>query len=744
MNHHIDIYKDIDRLLADGRINEALDLITNSAAAVGASAEIRSATSRLRESYSLMTGYALSGLPDLSRPELYRDIAESVRSLAERLHRLSRIEDAPTLYFNTLRFRLASPELNIATLLSEYRRVLNRIQTAMLTEDADRAGRDFTIRAEDIEKRIFDLIWTTHPLSVDDVAAIGNLMTDPSLPSHFKALCISALMMGELEYHDESRLRLLMDAYELPDTSLSVRALCALLIAMSIRRDRPMSGPLSRRFALLTDNPGWAHDVRMAMLQFIRTRDTERIGRKLTEEVIPDMMKLRPGMEKLSDLPLDPESMEENPEWAELLDKSGVADKLRELQELQEDGADVMMVTFSNLKTFPFFHDISNWFLPFHSSHSLVAFGSDPSQRVMGEILSSSPMLCSSDRYSVVLSLSQMPQQQRDMMAAQLKANSDAVASMSFGDLTTASKDREQMARGYVQDLYRFFRLFRRKGEFSDPFATPLNLVTVAPLAPLFDDEESLRLVGEFYFRHSHYAEALEIFERLAVQVPPSAELFQKMGFCCQMTGNLPEAIRYYGQSELLNSENDWTVRKLALCHRMSGNFKEALAYYRRLEKNKPDDAGIAFNIGVCEMMLSHYDKAIPYFYKVEFLKGESVRSSRPLFESLLASGDFQKAAKYSALILGRDPSPRDLLLAGLLDVRTGNLKSAVERFARSIAARNFDTDDFVNDFKANLHVVGEPGTLLPDGTEMLPDELTLSLIVDAAIAESAQLGGKI
>ena len=41
MNHHIDISKDIERLLSDGRVNEALDLIDNSAATLGAIAEIR-------------------------------------------------------------------------------------------------------------------------------------------------------------------------------------------------------------------------------------------------------------------------------------------------------------------------------------------------------------------------------------------------------------------------------------------------------------------------------------------------------------------------------------------------------------------------------------------------------------------------------------------------------------------------------------------------------------------------------
>lgn len=734
MNHHIDISGDIDRLLDSGRINDALDLIDNAASSLGAIAEIRSATARLRESYRLMTHYALQGLPDPARPQLFAELCGSVRSLADDLHRRSRIADAPTLYFNTLRFQLSSRDLTEAALIGEYHRVNRRLQMAVLTEDVEKAGRELTVRAESLEKDIFNFIWTTSPLSVDDAAAIGNVMADPSLPRHFKLLCIGAVMMGELEYHDERRLRLLMDAYTVDDAEISVRALCSLLIVMSMRRDRPFSPSLSRRFDSLREDPRWRSDVRMAFMQFIRARDTERIGRKLTDEVIPEMMKLRPEIEKLGRKPLDPEAMEENPEWAELLDKSGISDKLKELQEIQEDGGDVMMVTFSKLKTFPFFNDISNWFLPFHSSHSSIAGSGDTSVRLLGEIMDAAPMFCDGDKFSIILSLSQVPASQREMMASQLKAHSAQMAAMSFGDLPQAGKDRERIAGRYVQDIYRFFRLFRRKGEFCDPFAvaSSLNLVTLPQLSEVFDDADTLRLVGEFYFRHGHYADAFDLFDRLSFKMPPSAELFQKMGYCMQMTGNLAEAIRYYEQSELLNSQSEWTVKRLAFCHRQNGDWEKALSYYIRVASARPDDSALALNMGRCHMLCGRYEEALKFFYKVEFLAGESDRSSRPIVRCSLLSGDLERARRYSAMILSRDPSASDFLAAGHLEVLSGSLDKAVERYASSIAARNFDRDDFMRDFNADRHLFSS----FP-----APDSLTLGLLLDEAFRRSSELG---
>lgn len=735
MNHHIDISKDIERLIAQRRVNDALDLIDNATATLGASPELRSATSRLRESYQFMTHYALMGMPDPARPELYAGILADIRALADELHRRSRLEDAPTLYFNTLRYQNTRPDINIASLLDECRRVNRRLQMAMLTEDVEKAGREFTIRAEDIEKRLFNQIWTTYPLSVDDAAAIGNLMTDISLPRHFKQLCVAALMLGQLEYPDERRLRLLMDAYTSDDAELSVRALCSLLIVMSVQRDRPFSPSLVRRFDSLRELPGWGADVKMALLQFIRARDTERIGRKLTDEVIPEMMKLQPELEKLGrEKPLDPESMEENPEWAELLDKSGVADKLKELQEIQEDGGDVMMVTFSKLKTFPFFNDIANWFLPFHTAHSSIAGSNDASVRMLADVMEGVPMFCNSDKYSIILSLAQVPESQKQMMSSQLKAHSAQMATMSFGDLDASLKGRERLAGKYVQDIYRFFRLFRRKGEFSDPFATTLNLVTVPLLSDIFDDADTLLLVGEFYFKHKHFADAFDVFERLADRVPPTAQLYQKMGYCMQMLGAVDEAVKYYEQSELLNSESLWTVKRLAICHRNSRNWKEAARYYSRLAAANPDDAGVALNLALCLLEAGQTAEAVQLLHKVEFLQGESDRSSRPLVKCALLEGDLDKARRYSKSVVARTPSAADHLNAGHIEILSGNLDEGVKCYAEAIAADNFDVGNYVRAMKADMETYRGLSSL---------DPLTLGLILDEAIRRSSSLGHK-
>ena len=91
----------------------------------------------------------------------------------------------------------------------------------------------------------------------------------------------------------------------------------------------------------------------------------------MREEIIPQMLKtqhlINPDM-KIEDI----EDLEEfNPEWKKSLDMAN--EKIRELGELQMEGADTYMGTFAQLKTFPFFQQAAHWFYPFSTQISEVA-----------------------------------------------------------------------------------------------------------------------------------------------------------------------------------------------------------------------------------------------------------------------------------------------------------------------------------------------------------------------------------
>jgi len=91
-------------------------------------------------------------------------------------------------------------------------------------------------------------------------------------------------------------------------------------------------------------------NLESTILQFIRSKETEKIQRILQDEIIPEMMKISPNLRnKLSIEGLLSEGFSEdkNPGWQEIFkDSPGLMDKMEELTEMQMEGADVFMSSF--------------------------------------------------------------------------------------------------------------------------------------------------------------------------------------------------------------------------------------------------------------------------------------------------------------------------------------------------------------------------------------------------------------
>ena len=93
------------------------------------------------------------------------------------------------------------------------------------------------------------------------------------------------------------------------------------------------SSAISLRIANIADSERGRRDIMTVFLQFIRSRSTERISQKVRDELVPKLMKLSPEMRRkmrdgFSD---DIEEMAKNPDWQEMLNESGITDKMQEL-----------------------------------------------------------------------------------------------------------------------------------------------------------------------------------------------------------------------------------------------------------------------------------------------------------------------------------------------------------------------------------------------------------------------------
>lgn len=641
--------------------------------------------------YTYLLDFLANGVADPEREKVYRTIITGVLSVLDQLVVLERTVDESSLYCSMRRTLAMRPGKGIPELV---KRLSDIVDNEEFLEK-----RTFRQNLESLQSELFTNIWATYPLSKNDAAIISQAISKPDLDNATVSLIVSASMLSLLEQFDENKLIILLDAYELhPAPEINAAAIIGILIAMWRLGNYPLSTKILARIENLTDSPRWHSDLKAAYLELIRARDTERITRKMREEILPRMMDMRPDiLNKINDGSIDPadiEGLQENPEWQDLLDKSGLSDRLKELTEIQLEGGDVLMSTFAGLKQFPFFATLSNWFVPFDPEHSAVT-DIIKSAGIFASLMSATPLMCDSDKYSSMFAIRVMPDAQRELMANQLRGQEENISDAIKHIAGDSDAERfHRLLNLYTQNLNRFFKLSPHHNDFVDPFASTINLLNVPVLSTDFDDSDLVAVVAEFYFKLGYYADAFDMFSRLDSISDPDAARYQKMGYCMEKTGQISAAVDFYRRAEILDAESIWTLRRLASVLRASGNADAALEAYRRLAEKQPEDSRTALMLGYCLMEKGLYKEAISQFYKVDFLDEKSHKAWRPLAWTHFLNRDFDRAEEYYQKIIAHSPRSNDYLNMGHVALAKGNLREAINAYRLAVdSSENHDLD---------------------------------------------------
>src|SRR5690606_17678385 len=210
----------------------------------------------------------------------------------------------------------------------------------------------------------------------------------------------------------------------------------------------------------------------------------------------------------------------------------------------------VFMGSFAMLKSFPFYSEMANWFIPFFPENPEIAdaldFSDDTSTRLM-EALNKAPVLCNSDKYSFCFSIQSLPRENREFMTQGINAEMDQLKELEADEeLTKPGRKAEFISNQYVQDLYRFYKLFPRKNDFEDIFNWRFDFHNKQALGEILkEDRKVLRNIAEYYFAKNYFDEAAELFGLLLEQ-EKSGEMYQKLAYCHQKSGDFEKALDGY------------------------------------------------------------------------------------------------------------------------------------------------------------------------------------------------------
>jgi len=675
----------------------------------------------LEQTYSYMLKYTVEGIKDPERQKVYQKLIVSVFYLVDKINDEIKTQISSKLEFQKKR-GFPESSVEVTSLLPELEDFYLHKELQELVDETDVVSSSDVMDAQTHQQKVVSLfyyLWFKNKLDQNDVDLLLSFLKSDLLLNPYKSLIVTSLILSLLRYFNVDKFNFLFDAYDQEDPEISQRALIGLLVGFYKYDERLKFFPaITGRLNILNENPDFKENLERVIVQLIRSKETEKLQKKIADEIIPEMIKISPNLKdkiNLDSLMDDSLGEDKNPEWEKIFEDSpGLMNKMEEFSELQMEGADVFMGSFAMLKMFPFFSELSNWFMPFFAQNPEISLALNKDDEINSRFIKaieSAPILCNSDKYSFCFSIQNLPAENREFMAEGMKAEMDQFNELQNDEeLTDPGKKAGFISNQFIQDLYRFYKLHPRKSDFEDIFSWRFDFHNKLSLGELLsEDDKVLRNIAEYYFTKNYFEEAAEVFSYL-LDKEKSGELYQKLGFCYQKLGNYRKALEAYKNAELFDLNRKWNLNKIALCYRNLKLPEKALEYYRQVETLDEDNLNTQLNIGHCLLELGRFEEALKTYFKVEYLSPGNKKVWKPIGWCSFVTGKLEQAEKYFQKLIDNEPNKHDLMNMGHVQWSFGRRKEALDYYKKSILQTEFSETEFFEVFEEDLNYLVEQG----------------------------------
>lgn len=686
---------------------------------------------QIRNDYRLMLDFLLRGFRDTERDRLYSQ-------LIVRFDQLVADTDMNMQTENSQMF--ANIKKNLAAFSAQHDEVYGRLEAFVtdmamteLEEEAiqDLKQKDLYERHYSFMSKLFEHIWLSSQWSDDDMAAYERLLLSPTIERNDIMLILSAVFLANSQCFDARKTLLMVNiSAKATDEHIRQRA----LVGWALTLDERMS-----LYPQLTDaireycgNDGNTQQLVELQKQLYFCLNAERDNEAIQKDIMPDIIKnsnlniTRFGIEEKDEDTLqnilNPEAQEE------AIDK--VEQSFRKMVEMQKAGSDIYFGGFSQMKRFSFFFQTANWFAPFDVNHPAIKHvtGSGKQTAFIQALLKSGPF-CDSDKYSFVLAMSnvfdRLPDNIKEMMNGE-----------SMFEVYNASQDTESpvyIRRMYLQDLYRFFKLYTNKQLLHNPFnsqhgkrGTALFIDHSVFCGTIADDRYTE--IGQFLLRRNNTREAWSMIERL--REIQSDSLLELRAQCLYMQGKSEEAEMLYRKVVEKNPDDAKAISALAKITFQTGRYDEAVEYYKHLQQQYPDKLSYQLNYCVALSKTPQVAESIETLYRLYYENPDNHNVLRVLAWNLLVAKRTEQAGtEYEKLLQIGDQKAEDWLNAGYYYLIVRNVEKAVDMFRRYVEESKSAQDA--------RHLIGrqiaaDADVLLENGIDKIEMQLIVDLVMES------------
>ena len=668
----------------------------------------------IKTDYQMMADYWRHGFKDPQLPALYGNLLRRMYVLYA--NTAIGYDVGHSSFFSSLylRGRMNARDRSPQTITSELEAFVQDV--AVLQLEPEHKVKD---KLKELYRRhqygmsdLFDYILSSRTWTDGMADSMEALLLSPTIDSIDQQLLISAIMLSATEHYDMAKFRLLIHVYrQSTDEQVRQRALVGWVLALDADLGRSVYPEEVQLVEQLLEDEACCKELTELQKQLVYCVNAEADNRTIQSEIIPDLMK-QPGLrmtqngleeqeeDTLNDI-LHPDEEERNLEKVEA--------SFHRMMDMQKQGSDIYFGGFSQMKRFPFFNTLSNWFCPFFIDHPDVVMAKEKmgDNRFLQMMLAHGPF-CNSDKYSFLLAFEQVLGQIPHNMREMLERGEAEMNQVAQEEEVTPTYIR----RTYLQDLYRFFRVYPFRGEFRIQMNTHRmeHLFFSNPIFQRTHLEPYFNEVAAFLLKKNRYVDAMQLLGNYS-ENRKDFQFYMMAGFLAQrynMDDMGLKTLDCYEQALKLEPGNERALAGYARSLFSDDRYEEALKAYDELLKVKPDKKSYLLNKAICLQNLSRNEEALKLLYRLNYEDPDDYSVNRVLAWTLTCDAKYKQAEKiYNQLLSAENPVPGDLLNFGYCLWFAGHIDDAADCFHRFMKETGMDANFILENEQALIRAKG-------------------------------------
>ena len=683
---------EILKLTCDGKLGKALSALENFLLTYSYPKE-QERLSQIQEDYHRMVDYWQRGFKDDRRDVVFLQLLQRLYRLTVDLLVADYTLHSPFVMGMQKRALAARKDWTLTAIRGDLENFVSEKALLELEPQHKRAEREAQLydNHQKLVNDLFDYTWTSPTWGESLGNAMIDLLLSPTIDSNDQQLMVSAMTLSLQNFFDFEKERVLMEVYrKTTDVRVRQRALVGWVLSLD-HRCANIYPEMNTLLGQLLADETCRQEVKELQLQMTYCMAAEEDSRKAQQEMFSEIVKnndqfrvTRNGIEEIEEDTLEdilhPEASEQRIEKVEAA--------VKKMMDMQRAGSDIYFAGFVQMKRFPFFNDTCNWFMPFYAKHpALRQTMSDKRHSIiLLGMLRRSPF-CDSDNYSFALGFTMALSHMPENMLEVLERGEMTVLGDQLG--VESKEEPPYLRRAYLQDLFRFYRLFPSRSVFVSPFdpsslrpffmANPLFRAT--PLSKDFVD------VAAFLAKHGEYQAAYNVLKNCKQEQYDDRYYLTNAAVMKHLSGieDVDSKIKYCYNQVLPHSPfNEQALKGMGRIMFNETAYEDALGIYDRLLELHPDNLHYLLNKAICLGRLQQFEEALRILFKMNYEQPDNQIVSSTLAWTLVGAGKLEQAATmYEQLLQQSEINSNDLMNSGFCQWLMGNIEAAAELFKR-------------------------------------------------------------